>query len=66
VDEAGIMRELSRAVISAGGQAAFAKKAGIPQSTVSMAMTGKRPPADEIANALGYVRRIQFVPMDAR
>ena len=58
-----IVSELSRAVIDAGGQAAFARRTGIAQSAVSMTLSGKREPADEIANALGYTRRVEYVPV---
>lgn len=54
---------LSRACEHAGGQQAFARKAGLPVSVVCETLKGKREPSEAVANAVGFMRRVVFVDM---
>ncbi|WP_308718975.1 hypothetical protein [Komagataeibacter xylinus] len=54
---------LADAVELAGGQHAWSRKTGIPQSVVSLTLSGRRDVSENIVNALGYVTRTVCLPM---
>ena len=51
---------LAEACATAGSMSAWARANGIPVSTVSETVSGKREPSEAIANALGLVRLVVF------
>lgn len=53
--------ELVRQCRAMGGQAAWARARGIPASTVSETLSGKREMSEAIINALGFVRAEFFI-----
>jgi plasmid maintenance system antidote protein VapI len=57
-----IRRELSRRCEKRGQQGAFARRVGIPQSTISEVIANRRPVNAQIANALGFVVPAFFIP----
>lgn len=57
---ANVVAELRRACAGRGGQAAFARRAGVPESIVSMVLNGHRDVPEAIANALGFVETRAF------
>ena len=54
---------LAEQVELAGGQAAWARKHGIPRSVVSETLARRREPSEVVINALGYVVRPMLIPM---
>lgn len=54
---------LADAVEMAGGQNAWARKTGIPQSVVSETLNERREVSESIVNALGYVTQTVCIPM---
>lgn len=54
---------LADAVELAGGQHAWSRKTGIPQSVVSLTLNDQREVSESIVNALGYVTRTVCIPM---
>jgi len=54
---------LTRKCVDAGGQSAWAKAHGVTAACVSDIINGRRDPSEHIANALGYFRKIVFVPV---
>lgn len=55
---------LANACEAAGGQSAWAAKAGITQQYVSDVLNNKRSPGDSICRALGYERATIYVKKD--
>lgn len=59
------MREvLQKACEEAGGQSAWATKAGVTQQHVPNVLAKKRDPSDEIYRALGYERQVTYIKKD--
>ncbi|PYD78196.1 hypothetical protein CFR80_16865 [Komagataeibacter oboediens] len=54
---------LADAVELAGGQHAWSRKTGIPQSVVSLTLNDQREMSESIVNALGYVTQTVCIPM---
>ncbi|MCQ8240551.1 hypothetical protein [Rhizosaccharibacter radicis] len=57
-----LRRELSQRCKHRGGQAAFARKAGVSPSTISSVLSGRLPVNEVIANAMGFFRPGFFQP----
>ena len=57
-----IRERLAEAVDLAGGQSAWARKTGVPRSTVSEVLSQKRDMPESIINALGYIVMPMCVP----
>lgn len=55
-----VLAALDRACAGRGGQSRFARAHMIPESVVSMALSGKRDLPQSIANALGFVETRAF------
>lgn len=47
----------------AGGLRAWARRHGVPVSLVSETLSGRRPPGEAIANALGFLCVPAFLPV---
>jgi hypothetical protein len=62
ISPAVLLMKLSQACECAGGQSAWARVAGIPPSVVSETLARKREPSEAIANALGFLRVVTFIP----
>ncbi|MFT8367525.1 MAG: hypothetical protein ABF646_02110 [Acetobacter papayae] len=57
-----IRARLADAVQMAGSQSAWARKAGVPRTTVSEVLSHKRDIPESIINALGYIVRPMCLP----
>lgn len=55
--------ELGRQIAAAGGVCAFARRHGINHTAVSLSKHGKRPVAEEVANACGFLVETTFKNM---
>jgi len=60
LDQNDVIRLLRSEVNRAGGQKEWAKKNGIVPSTISMVLTGYRPPNKKIISALKLRRIVVF------
>ncbi len=58
-----IVRILAKHCEEAGGQAAFARKAGVAPSQVCDAISGRRDPSPSIITALGFLKVERYVPI---
>lgn len=56
-------RILAQSCRDAGGQAAWARRRGFSAAYVSDLVNGKREVTEAVANSLGYVRQVRFVPI---
>lgn len=49
-----------------GGQGAFAASVGLSETLVSLVLAGKQKPGPKIARALGYQKKVVFVPLQSK
>jgi len=56
VTDRGLRRLLERECVGRGAQAAFARRMGVNESTISRYRTGRTPHLDNLAHFLGYRR----------
>jgi hypothetical protein len=62
--EAGAIRRLLfEHCEQAGGMRAWSRRHGVPVSLVSETLSGRRPPGEAIANALGFLFVPAFLPV---
>jgi DNA-binding transcriptional regulator YdaS (Cro superfamily) len=64
LSEDELLAELSSACEAAGGQAHWAKTAGLSATYVSDVLKRRRQPGDSICRALGYERQYAYVRKD--
>lgn len=46
-----------------GGQRAFCASVGLSETLISLVLAGKQKPGPKIARALGYQKKVVFVPL---
>lgn len=56
LDEDGMRRVVVEAVLAAGSQSAFARRAGVARTTLSKVLNGSRPVGRHLAEHLGFTR----------
>ena len=64
VTSADLVRQLRER--TASGQATWARAHGLSETLVSLVLSGNQKPGPKIAEALGYRKKIVFVPLHER
>ncbi len=62
-DMRNILRHRCEAV---GGQAEFARQAGVSEGLVSLVMLGKRSVGKKLAEAMGYQKKVVFESLQSK
>lgn len=58
--EQDVRAEMMRQVMAAGGVVAWAARAGVTHTAVSLVLSGARPVSERLANACGYQKVTMF------
>lgn len=62
LDEDALRKLLKKECDKAGGQAKWATSNSVSPAYVSDVLNSRRDPGESITRALGYARRVQYVP----
>jgi hypothetical protein len=65
LDEVAVYARITKACREAGGQRAFAERAGCSEQMISLVLNARRPASDRILRAAGLKRVVKFIEIPA-